>query len=273
MGGIACGGQSLMSVLIAHFEAPLMSFGGPQVDQIGPTGLFPTVSQVTGLLGNALGYVHGEFAHLQRLQERISIASVLVREGGELQDYQTVDLGQDHLRLPSWTTRGRTEHRDGGLEARFGTHIRLRRYRADASVLTAVSVSPADESPTVGELLEALRKPARPLFVGRKCCLPAAPIGVGLVGGTIDLTEALSQIPIAFPERWTSISKDTLPLELSAEIPVPDERELQPEARLGVLRVTDERDWKNQLHGGQRIVARRKLLLSASRSPHVGGGS
>ena len=47
-----------MQVLLLNLQAPLMSFGGPQVDHIGPTGRFPTVSQITGLLGNALGYTH-----------------------------------------------------------------------------------------------------------------------------------------------------------------------------------------------------------------------
>ena len=103
-----------MEVLILHLQAPLMSFGSPQVDQIGPTARFPTISQITGLLANALGYKHGDFDRLQALQERLSIASALVREGEELQDYQTVDLGQTHLRNPAWTTRGRTEHRAGG---------------------------------------------------------------------------------------------------------------------------------------------------------------
>ena len=46
---------------------------------------------------------------LQSLQSRLSIASALVREGEELQDYQTVDLGQTHLRYPAWTTRGRCQ--------------------------------------------------------------------------------------------------------------------------------------------------------------------
>ena len=100
-----------MQTLILCLQAPLMSFGGPQVDQIGPTGRFPTLSQMTGLLANALGYAHGDFDRLQVLQERLSIASALVREGEELQDYQTVDLGQAHLRNPAWTTRGRPEHR------------------------------------------------------------------------------------------------------------------------------------------------------------------
>src|SRR3546814_7912815 len=70
---------------------------------------------------------------LQRLQARIRFASLLLRPGEELRDYHTVDLGQRHLAEPGWTTRGRTEHRAGGVAA-TGTHIRERFYRADAAV-------------------------------------------------------------------------------------------------------------------------------------------
>ena len=128
-----------MQALIMHLQAPLMSFGGPQVDQIGPTGRFPTISQITGLFANAMGYTHGDFDRLDALQTRLSLASALVRDGEELEDYQTVDLGQEHLRHPAWTTRGHPEHRGGGPDARYGTHIRFRRYRADANVVSAVS--------------------------------------------------------------------------------------------------------------------------------------
>ena len=68
-----------MRVLLLHLHAPLMSFGGPRVDHIGPTGRFPTVSQMTGLFGNALGYTHGDGERLQSLQDRLSIASALLR--------------------------------------------------------------------------------------------------------------------------------------------------------------------------------------------------
>ena len=34
----------------------------------------------------------------------------------------------------------------------------------------------AEESPTLDELAEALDRPARPLFLGRKSCLPSAPL-------------------------------------------------------------------------------------------------
>ena len=261
-----------MQTLILYLQAPLMSFGGPQVDQIGPTGRFPTVSQVTGLLANALGYAHGDFDRLQALQERLSIASALVREGEELQDYQTVDLGQAHLRNPAWTTRGRTEHRTGGPDARYGTHIRFRRYRADAGVLSAVSLAPAEEMPTLSAVSEALMTPARPLFIGRKPCLPSTRLFVGVIADADNLTDALTCVPVTFPDRWPEIAGQDGRTEVMAEWPVVD-RNLPVDARSSQHRVIDQRDWRNQLHGGERVVARGTLVLNCMDAPASGGAS
>ena len=262
-----------MQALVLHLQAPLMSFGGPQVDQIGPTGRFPTMSQITGLFANALGYSHGDFDRLQALQARLSIASALVREGEEVQDYQTADLGQAHLRNPSWTTRGSTEHREGGPEARYGTHIRFRRYRADASVLSTVSLSPADEKPMLNDIGNALMAPARPLFIGRKPCLPSTRLFVGIIVDADSLTDALTRVPDTFPERWSEIADGNGRATVMAEWPEDGDRALSPEARLATQRVIDRRDWRNQLHGGERVVARGTLVLNHMHAPASGGAS
>ena len=249
----------MQDFLILHFQAPLMSFGGPQVDQIGPTGRFPTLSQVAGLLSNALGYKHGEHDRLQALQDRMSLASVLVREGHELIDYQTVDLGQVHLRNPAWTTLGTTEHRKGGTAARFGTHIRLRRYRADASVITAVTLTPSEVEPSLGDLGRAIQEPARPLFVGRKPCLPSAPIFIGVVRQMASIRRALTSVPLRFPEWWKFATADTKSDRLLGEWPILDEASLSPLQRVGTYRVTDQRDWLNRIHVGERVVISGRL--------------
>ena len=260
-----------MRALILHLQAPLMSFGGPQVDQIGPTGQFPTTSQITGLFANALGYTHRDVDRLQTLQRRLSFASALVHEGEELQDYQTVDLGQTHLRHPAWTTRGRTEHRAGGPDARYGTHIRFRRYRANASVLVAVSLSPADDAPTLSHVSDALVTPARPLCIGRKPCLPSTRLLVGIVDEASSVTDALVRVPSTFADRWSFIGGTHV--ECKAEWPVADERALSSTARLATRRVIDRRDWRNQLHGGERVVAHGTLALNAPDAPAEGGAS
>jgi CRISPR system Cascade subunit CasD len=90
-----------------------------------------------------------------------------------MQDYQTVDLGQDSWWNTGWTTRGVVSERGKG-EATSGTHIRYRDYLADDRYLVALALRDGSRRSTT--CADALERPARPLFVGRKPCLPAAPL-------------------------------------------------------------------------------------------------
>ena len=247
-----------MQVLCLGLEAPLMAFGGPQVDHRGPTERFPATSQLAGLLGNALGFTHGQTDRLQALQDRVRFAAALVRPGADVMDYQTADLGQAHLREPSWTTWGRTEHRVGGA-ARFGTHIRQRHYRAGSAVALALALAPADETPRLRQIQDALDRPARPLFIGRKPCLPAERIVVGLLDDAISLTLALQELPFRFPERWARMTREQTVTSMEAQWP--DSR--GGSGREDLHWVVDERDWRNQIHGGARVVVRGNLELAS----------
>lgn len=226
----------MIDVLLLRFDAPLMSFGGPMVDNRGPTDPFPGRSLVCGLLGNALGWEHADKAALTALQARLRVASRADRAGELLSDFQTVDLGQEHLSRPMWTTRGRTEHRDGGTAA-TATHIRYRRYWADRVQTLAVSLEPSDERPDVDVLVTALSFPARPLFLGRKPCLPSRPILLGR-GQYASLRDALASVPRA---------------PRADEGPLPGWWPPEPgdSADTRLIDVSDARDWANQIHQGQ----------------------
>src|SRR5690625_6149014 len=80
----------------------------------------------------------------------------------------------------AWTTLGWLDKRKGGSASK-GTHIRLRDYRADSIHTVALTLQPADKNPTLDELQKALEYPERPLFIGRKTCLPATPIFLGRI--------------------------------------------------------------------------------------------
>jgi CRISPR system Cascade subunit CasD len=234
------------SVLILRLESPLMAFGGVAVDHHGVIDEFPSTSMLTGLLANALGWDHGDFSALDRLQDRIRFAARIDRPGRRLVDYQTVDLGQEHLVKTGWTTSGRVDERRGGSSEE--THIRFRHYRADASVTVALTLSPVDETPNLNDLEEALREPARPLFLGRKTCLPCVPILAGRIDAPT-LLGALRSAPVSCDEPASG--------SFSAQWPA-DEDET-PESCL--VSVTDERDWANQFHCGERFVRRGRITL------------
>lgn len=229
-----------MECLILRFDAPLMSFGGVRVDQHNPTARFPGRAQLTGLFANALGWDHADMDALNALQGRIVYAARWDVPAEALRDYQTVDLGQPHLSRPGWTTRGEPEHREGGPAARFGTHERQRHYWANG-VLTAAIGLIEGGGPDLEELESALRQPERPLFLGRKPCLPAAPVLLGRREAA-DLRTALAaepadaragELPGLLEACWPATGTD-------------DGRQVKS--------WTDDRDWHAQVHVGQRLM-------------------
>ncbi len=237
-----------MDALILRFDAPLMSFGGVMVDQHNVTDRFPGLSLFAGLLANALGWQHQDGERIGRLQARLLIASRWDIQGEAIVDYHTVDLGQPKMREKCWTTRGEPEHRDGGPDAKFGTHQRYRHYWANGVLTSALALADADEPPTLDELEAALRRPARPLFLGRKTCLPSAPILTGRRDGA-DVLAILKAVPRANCAQRPGA--ENMPARWPAEIGQAREEQIRP--------IYDQRDWKNQWHAGSRLVAEGQL--------------
>lgn len=231
-----------MKAAVLRLDAPLISFGAPAVDQRNVVQAYPALSMLTGLLGNALGWDHREADRFDALQERVRYASRIDRRGEAVQDYQTVDLGTPWM-LPEnagWTTRGRIAGRGGSSSV--GTHIRLRDYRAD-SVHTVALTLQGEAAPSLDEIVEALRSPARPLFIGRKCCLPAAPILHEVVEGA-SLLQVLATVPRSrraekgpLPAYWWDGDDGTAASGPSHVLPT-----------------TDERNWANRVHVGRRLM-------------------
>lgn len=225
-----------MDCLILRFDAPLMSFGGVMVDQHNPTDLFPGLAMLTGLFANALGWHHRDADRLDALQARLRFAARWDVLPERLKDYHTVDLGQDFMTDTGWTTRGIREDRKGG-SASEGTHIRQRHYLANGLMTLAVALTDEAE-PAIDALEAALRSPARPLFIGRKPCLPAAPILVERRAAPSLKAALKAALPVA---------GRTLAEPLRACWP---EHEGHDDG--SVVEVHDRRDWRNQMHTGSR---------------------
>lgn len=231
-----------VKILLLRLDAPLMSFGGPSVDQHGVMQAFPGLSMLTGLIANALGWTHRDFEQLDRLQERMVYAVRTDRRGEQLIDYQTVDLGSEWMRSEAsgWTTRGRIAARKGA--SGDTTHQRYRHYLADSLHTVALRLK-GDEPPSLDAIAEGLRQPARPLFIGRKCCLPAAPMLEGVLEGESLFGVLASRPRMARADRgslqvwWWEGDDGT---ESSAD--------------WQLVAVTDERHWRNRVHVGRRFI-------------------
>lgn len=229
--------------LLIRLSSPLIALGGETIDNFGVIRDFPALSMVTGLFANALGWDRGDDALHNRLQERLRMGARLEEPGARLTDFQTAQLGANDK---AWTTWGTVEERRGGAASYDSPHLRFRDYHADLTALLAVRLEPADEAPTLDAIAQALDRPQRPLFIGRKPCLP---IG-RLVAGWIDADSILQALQLA---PLAGIARSVRAQWPDGEGQLPGDR---------VVDVCDERNWTSGVHGGWRPV-REGLIKNA----------
>ncbi len=153
--------------LLLLLEGPLQAWGvGPRME-LRDTAALPTKSGVVGLLANALGRRRTDpIDDLARLRMGVAV----LRPGRLLVDLQAV--------LDVATMGGGTKDK-----------LTRRRYLMDASFLVGLE----GEGETLAGLHQALADPARPLYLGRRSCLPSPPpyLPDGLV--PLPLEEALGK--------------------------------------------------------------------------------
>lgn len=223
-----------------------MAFGGETIDHFGVIRDFPALSMITGLLANALGWRREDSERHDRLQERLVLGARIERQGKRLQDNQNAWLG---AKDQGWTTTGIPEGRGGGAATYNSPHRRFRDYHADRSLLIALRLEPADEAPNLDELAAVLDHPARPLFIGRKPCLPSRRLFAGWQEGD-NLLQVLQSIPLPA----------TLPEGARLQWPV-GEGQLSGDRQLDLC---DERNWRSGVHGGWRPVREGRLRPEGS---------
>ena len=227
-----------MRHLILNLESPLMAFGGEMIDAYGVIRPFPAVSMLTGLFANALGWRRIERERHQELQDRIVFAARIDREpagGVRMTDFQSAAINNTER---SWTTRGAPEGRGGGT---YQNHLRWRDYYADMRVTVALRLEPVEAAPTLDALADALQEPMRPLFIGRKPCLPSAPLFGGFAEGETALAALLTA-----PEADEAVR--------SCRLLWPEREGVDDISPSRTYLLTDQRNWVSGLHGGGRTV-------------------
>ncbi|WP_244849711.1 type I-E CRISPR-associated protein Cas5/CasD [Caballeronia sp. SL2Y3] len=236
--------------MLMRLRAPLVAFGGEAIDRYGVIRDFPALSMITGMIANALGWDRGECGKHDRLQTRLLMGTRLDNSGERLCDFQTAQISRKDS---GWTWRGIPESRDGGEDTYKSPHLRYRDYHAGLDALVALRLEPADESPTLADIARALDRPQRPLFIGRKPCLPSTRVFAGFIDAE-HVLDALLRAPLppgtpddAFRIQW------------------PKDEGTVPEGKTEALDVCDERNWTSGVHGGWRPV----LEMSAKRASFV----
>jgi len=107
----------------------------------------------------------------------------------------------------------------------------------------ALRLEPASEEPTLEMLADALQRPIRPLFLGRKACLPAGRI----FGGTVDGENAVAAIQRTPPIALDPVADPALYFN-------------EPQAAADTDRihaVSDQRRFSMDVHAGRQRVYER----------------
>jgi len=159
------------ATLLLRFDGPMQSWSTAGFAD-RPTLPFPTKSAIVGLLANAHGRKRSE-----SIDDLVALTTGVRADqtGCPMTDFQIA--GHD-----GWRSADGKLHTDTGK-------IRRKGYLTDA-VFTAALTGPAG---LIEQTADAVERPARPLFLGRRCCPPAAPILIGI--SELTVLDALRSVP------------------------------------------------------------------------------
>lgn len=179
-----------MKKLILNLEAPMMSFATAETrwDIFKDTKLSPTHSAIVGMIGAALGYQRNS-NELEELYNAIEIRVIeKTTEVDSEEEFFSKYMTQTVEDFQIMSTKRRDQfvlidsHKgfnkaSGGRQR--GNNIIRKIYLEDESF--KVEVTADDE--VIDRIFEALRHPYYPYYIGRACCIPAAPVvGSGYEG-------------------------------------------------------------------------------------------
>ncbi|MFC1596565.1 type I-E CRISPR-associated protein Cas5/CasD [Planctomycetota bacterium] len=160
--------------LALRLQGPLQSWGFDSQYNRRNTGLMPTKSAVAGMCCAAMGIPRGtdrEGAFLKKFAELRMLTIAVPRT---IKRWWVGDATQLEIRrLQDYHTVQNTRKADGGLK---DCHITYRQYLTDASF----GVILEGESVLLGEIADNLADPKWGLWLGRKTCIPTAPVLAGL---------------------------------------------------------------------------------------------
>ena len=180
---------------IAHLslrlEGPLQAWGyGSQFSRRN-TGMFPTKSAILGMCCAAMAIPRGskrENIMLERLRELRLLAIAVPRANYRGREDET---SLPVRRLTDYHTVQDTMKADGSKNK--NTHLTWRQYLCDAYFVAVLSGNRL----LVEEIGAALRNPAWGIWLGRKACIPTAPVWAGVHDSSDDaLSSVVGENPL-----------------------------------------------------------------------------
>jgi len=175
--------------LVLHLKGPLQSWGFDSQYNRRNTGLMPTRSAIAGMCCAALGLNRGSEEERIFLKSfnthKMTIVAIPIKNNTQqvlsvrrLQDYHTVGGGYNPN---SSTERGSitVKAKDGSPRTKNGQSIAVltqRQYLTDS----AFGVILQGKGDLLAEIAAALADPKWGIWLGRKTCIPSAPVLAGL---------------------------------------------------------------------------------------------
>ncbi|MCY4003823.1 MAG: type I-E CRISPR-associated protein Cas5/CasD [Rhodospirillales bacterium] len=179
--------------LLFTLSGPMAAFGSYAGHERRGSDLAPGRSAVLGLLAAALGVERDDHDAWDALRQ-YRTATRLLTVSAPLRDYHTAQTVPQRIRRP--------DGRRAALEAvGRGVHtlVTVRDYRTDVAIAVAVWAETARWP--LSDLAEALRAPVFVLYLGRKSCPPAAPLGAEVVRAPDPVTALRAAAPPTFLHR------------------------------------------------------------------------
>ncbi len=266
--------------LVLRLKAPIASFGIVAGEEVRGSGTFPTRSMVVGLIGNALGLdrcAGPDMQRLNQLQAGTWFAALMLSLGAPWEDVQNArvpTLQPDNpynramhggrLTDDPVLSGPKSDRRDKLVKFLEKPVQRRKHYVTDLHALVALSsIGEWSEPPEV--FAQAVRYPARPLWIGRKACAPSAPVCP--LSSVVDANSGCEALARSLSEP---LEQDTLARAAGSAFPMIWEGSPAPESdkayELGIrggfaTRVLDRRDWVLGLHNEESVLLRGTLDL------------
>lgn len=172
-------------------DGPMQSWGFSSRFQKRSTALHPTKSGVIGLIAAAMGIDKHASDEPKRIQELSCLDFTIIT-------LPKTNRSQEILRMEDYHTVENTLLADGKLNK--NAVITRREYLQEARFAIILK----GNSSTLEQIEKALQNPRWGIWLGRKCCIPAMPVFVGISSEYLSLWQLL-------------LSRAGLPTSLSIE--------------------------------------------------------
>lgn len=165
------------------FEGPLQSWGVGDRFSLRKTASLPSKSAVLGLCCAALGAARGSSFEMEWLP-KLNRLGCLALSAPRHRESASGSTPLTIRRMEDYHTVQNTRTADGKIKE---THITHRTYLNDARFVVLLE----GDADCLDQLAAALRNPVWGIWLGRKACIPSAPILRGVFPSTGDALDAM----------------------------------------------------------------------------------